>query len=61
MPPLMKGVLTVLVALVAAACYLLRDRLSPDLPLWLIPALGVFMIGALWLFPDAKKLPASPR
>lgn len=61
MPPLMKGVLSVLVALVVGACYLFRDSFSPDLPVWVIPALGVFMVGALWLFPDAKKLPASPR
>ncbi|GAA4257921.1 hypothetical protein GBZ26_16360 [Azospirillum formosense] len=61
MPPILKGVLSVLVAVVVAVCYLLRDRLSPDMPVWLIPALGLFMVGALWLFPEAKKLPASPR
>lgn len=61
MPPILKGVLSLLVAVVVASCYLLRDRLNPDLPVWLIPALGLFMVGALWLFPEAKKLPASPR
>ena len=61
MPPILKGVLSVLVAVVVASCYLLRDRLSPDMPVWLIPALGLFMVGALWLFPEAKKLPASPH
>ncbi|NUB15785.1 hypothetical protein GAY28_26395 [Azospirillum brasilense] len=61
MPPILKGVLSVLVAVVVAGGYLLRDGLSPDMPVWLIPALGLFMVGALWLFPEAKKLPASPR
>ena len=61
MPPILKGVLSVLVAVVVASCHLLRDRLSPDMPVWLIPGLGLFMVGALWLFPEAKKLPASPH
>lgn len=59
MPPLIKAVISIFVIAVAVAFTLYRDTLGSGTPVWVVPLLAIFMIGAMWLFPEAKKLPAD--
>ena len=55
MPAPIKLALSVLVLAVAATIYQLRDLLDSSVPPLLVPALGLFMVFSLWVFPEAAR------
>ena len=61
MPAFFKLIISLLVVLVAAG-FLWAGNLQPGSNLnWIVPSLVLFMILAIWLFPEAKKLPAQKK
>ncbi|MDC0115937.1 hypothetical protein OAH97_00480 [Octadecabacter sp.] len=61
MPKPIKIFLSILVMLIALAAYLMRDRIGLGVgPFYLIP-FTLFVVWALWAFPEPtkKKLPGS--
>ena len=54
MPTNIRAGLTVVVALVVAAAAYLEGRAADGSLQWLVLVLGALMIGAIWLFPEAK-------
>lgn len=61
MPAYLKLIISLLVV-AAAAGLLLFGPAGEGGPLrWVVPGLALFMILAIWLFPEAKKLPAGRR
>ena len=55
MPSYLKLILSVLVAAVAVAIYLTQGESGHDFNSWLALGLGVFMILAVWLFPEPRR------
>jgi hypothetical protein len=54
MPTNIKIILTLLVALTAVGAHYYQAAIGQPITPWVVLGLGVFMIIALWLFPDAK-------
>ena len=54
MPNNIRAILSVIVALVALAVFYFESQAESGSSSWYVLALGVFMIGAVWLFPEAK-------
>jgi len=54
MPNRVKAVITLLVAAVAAGMFLYQDEVGLQANKWIAVGLALFMIGAVWLFPEAK-------
>ncbi|HKY95393.1 MAG TPA: hypothetical protein VJL84_08805 [Kiloniellales bacterium] len=61
MPNTVKTVISLLVAAVAAAMFFYQDDIGFEVNKWIVVALALFMILALWLFPEAKARPRDPR
>ena len=55
MPVKIKLRLSLLVALVAAVAFYYQHRLGHDRIQYVVAFLGVFMIFAMWLFPEVKR------
>ena len=61
MPAFFKLIISLLVVLVAAG-FLWAGSIEPGSNLkWIVPSLVFFMILAIWLFPEAKKLPVQKK
>jgi len=54
MPTNIRAGLSVVVAIVTAVAFYFEWQASAGLLKWIVLCLGVFMIWALWLFPEAK-------
>ena len=54
MPNNIRAALSVIVALVAAAAFYFEHQAGSGFLKWVALALGIFMIYAVWLFPEAK-------
>jgi len=54
MPNNIRAILSVIVAVVAAVVFYLEQSAGPGMLKWLALGLGVAMIWAVWLFPEAK-------
>jgi hypothetical protein len=61
MPNRIKVIISLLVAGVAAAMFFYQQDLGLELNKWIVVALALFMILALWLFPEAKAQPRDPH
>ena len=61
MPAYLKFIISVLVVLVAGGLLELGGAEANSALNWVVPSLAVFMILAIWLFPEAKKLPPEKR
>jgi accessory gene regulator protein AgrB len=61
MPNIVKTVISLLVAAVAAGMFFYQDDIGLEVNKWIVVALALFMILALWLFPEAKARPRDPR
>lgn len=61
MPAYLKLIISSLVVLVAAGLLWTGDIEAGSNLNWIVPSLAVFMILAIWLFPEAKKLPPRTR
>jgi len=57
MPGYLKLIISVLVVLVAGGLLLFGEAKDGRGIEWVVPLLGLFMILAIWLFPEARKLP----
>jgi len=55
MPTHVKILISLIVALVAAAAYVLQDHLGQTGPKYAVVFLGIFMIIAMWLFPEVSR------
>ena len=55
MPNNIRAILSVLVALVAVAVFYFEHRAGADTLRWIGLGLGIFMIGTVWLLPEAKR------
>jgi hypothetical protein len=55
MPNNIRAVLSVIVAIVAAAAFYFEHQAGSGLLKWIAPVLGALMIYAVWLFPEAKR------
>lgn len=55
MPVKIKMGLSVLVLLVAAAASYIQHQLGHGLVQYLVVFLGIFMVFAMWLFPEVKR------
>ena len=54
MPPKIKLLLSLLVAVVAIGFHFFQKAAGQPLTPWLALGLGAFMIFAMWVFPEAK-------
>lgn len=54
MPTNIRAGLSVAVALLTLAVFFVESRAPAGLLPWLALGLGAFMLGAIWLFPEAK-------
>jgi len=61
MPNNVKALISLLVAAVAAAMFFYQDDLGLEANKWIAVALALFMILALWLFPEAKARRRDPQ
>ena len=61
MPRYMKIIITGLVLVAAIVMHFYQASIGQRVDQWLVLFLGGFMVFALWLFPDAKKAPASSK
>lgn len=61
MPNNVKTVISLLVAGVAAVMFFYQRDSGLAVNQWIVLGLAVFMILALWLFPEAKARPRNPR
>jgi hypothetical protein len=59
MPFPIKFTLSVIVLIVAGAAYLHQDGLGQVGPKYAILFLGVFMVVAMWIFPEVNRKDAS--
>lgn len=59
MPTYLKTIITGLVVIAAVTMHFYQAAIGQQVDQWLVLFLGALMIFALWLFPDAKKAPAS--
>ena len=55
MPPRIKIVLSLLVAIAAVVVHLFQGAAGQEVNKWIVLGLGAFMIFSLWLFPEAGK------
>ena len=55
MPNSLKAILSIAVAIMAIIVHFAQASAGQDVTKWLVLFLGVFMIIALWLFPETKK------
>ncbi|MCP1675742.1 membrane protein YdbS with pleckstrin-like domain [Natronocella acetinitrilica] len=55
MPNHIKAILSLAVAVTAVIIYFFQASAGQELTKWLVLLLGMFMIVALWLFPETKK------
>jgi len=55
MPIPIKVTLSVIVLLVAAAAYVYQDDLGMVAPKYAVAFLGVFMVAAMWVFPEVMR------
>ncbi|MCG8358841.1 MAG: hypothetical protein MI920_25010 [Kiloniellales bacterium] len=55
MPNNIRAGLSVVVALVAAGAFYAERQSATGGLAWLALALGLFMIGAVWLFPEGRR------
>lgn len=61
MPAYLKLIISVLVVAVAAALLWFQEGGQSGALSWVVPGLAIFMILAIWLFPEAKKLPPQRK
>lgn len=61
MPAYLKLVISLLVVAVAAALLHFGQAGESGTLRWVVPGLALFMILAIWLFPEAKKLPPQRK
>ncbi|MGF1609829.1 MAG: hypothetical protein ACFCUQ_10565 [Kiloniellales bacterium] len=54
MPTNIRAGLSVVVALVAVVAFYFENKAGSGLLPWLALGLGAVMLGAIWLFPEAK-------
>ncbi|HEY0236928.1 MAG TPA: hypothetical protein VGC86_18015 [Afipia sp.] len=59
MPVKIKMGLSVLVLLVAAIASYVQHQLGHNLVQYLVAFLGIFMVFAMWLFPEVKREESS--
>lgn len=55
MPTNIRRVLSVVVALVAIGAFYFENQAGDEFLKWFALALGALMVGAVWLFPEAKR------
>ena len=55
MPTNIRWMLSVVVALVAIAAFFFEQQSDREFLKWFALGLGALMIGAVWLFPEAKR------
>ena len=55
MPTKIRRMLSLAVVLVAIVAFYLEQRSGNDALKWYAIILGTAMVGAIWLFPEAKK------
>ena len=56
MPTHLRFMLSVVVALIGAAAFYVESRAGDDTLGWLMAGLAALMIGAVWLFPEARRI-----
>ena len=61
MPNNIRAVLSVVVVLVACAVFWFEHDAGEEFLKWLAAGLGVFMVFALWLFPETEKKSGEPE
>lgn len=54
MPNKVKAVISLLVATAAAGMFFYQQEIGLQANKWIAVGLALFMIGAVWLFPEAK-------
>lgn len=59
MPNHIKAIISLLVAGVASAMFFYQQDIGLEVNKWVAVGLALFMILALWLFPEAKAKPAD--
>jgi hypothetical protein len=55
MPAYLKLILSVLVTIVALVVHWTQGEAGRDFNSWLVLGLGIFMILAVWLFPEPRR------
>lgn len=55
MPNHLRFILSVTVALVGAVAYYFEQRAGDETMGWIMLGLAVLFIGAVWLFPEARR------
>ena len=55
MPTNIRAGLSVVVALVAIVVFYFENQAGTGALPWLVLGLGALMLGAIWLFPEAKR------
>ena len=61
MPAYLKLIISLLVAAVAGGLLWFGPGSADGALRWIVPGLAIFMILAIWLFPEAKKLPPGQQ
>lgn len=62
MPPRIKVVLSLAVALAAIGGFIFMHKLGETGPQWAVAFLGPFMIVSLWIFPEVmRQKPRLPK
>lgn len=59
MPAYLKLIISLLVLLLGWGLLEFGDTESDSLLIWIVSTLALIMILAIWLFPEARKLPAG--
>lgn len=60
MPNNIRAILTVVVVLIACAAFWFEHRAGEEFLKWLAAGLGVFMVFAVWLFPETEDKSGDP-
>ncbi|MCY4549038.1 MAG: hypothetical protein OXC28_11780 [Defluviicoccus sp.] len=60
MPNNIRAILTVIVVLIACAAFWFEHEAGEQLLKWLAAGLGVFMVFAVWLFPETAAKSDDP-
>jgi hypothetical protein len=55
MPPRIKIVLSLMVAIAAVIVHLFQNAAEQEVTKWVVLGLGAFMIFSLWLFPETGR------
>ena len=55
MPTNIRWMLSIVVVLVSAAMFFFESQAGTDFLQWFVVVLGALMVGAVWLFPEAKQ------